>query len=102
MVKGLIANKKKTITNTIKEIDKAKLNVENTVKKRKDLSAESFFVKGAVFAIRDHLEQIQQQIKQLSTLTAEHNGILEQTRFTHPESDIVEECTFLIEKQRMR
>ena len=55
-------------------------------------------MKGAVFSIKDHLEQIQQQMTQLSTLTAEHNGILEQTRFTHPTGDIVEECNFLIEK----
>ena len=31
-VKGMITNKKKTITNTIKEKDKAKLNVEKNSK----------------------------------------------------------------------
>ena len=98
LVKGMITNKKKTITNTIKEIEKAKLNVENTAKRRKDLSPESFFVKGVVFAVKDHIEQIQQLYSQLSSSTAEHNEILEQTKFSHPTKETVEECKALIEK----
>ena len=100
LVKGSIANTKKTITNCLKEIGKIKVNVENVAAKRKDLNADSFYVKSNIYSVKDLQEQAQQKLKQLSKLTVEHNEILEQTRCTHPQQDIVEECNAHIESRK--
>ena len=51
LVKGSIANTKKTITSCLKEIEKIKVSVENVAAKRKDLTADSFYVKSNIYSI---------------------------------------------------
>ena len=98
LAKGSIANTKKTITNCLKEIGKIKEIVEKVATKRKDLNADSFYVKSNIYSVKDYQEQAQQKLKHLSKLTVKHNEILEQTRCTHPQQDIVEECNAHIER----
>ena len=66
LVKGSIANTKKTITNCLKEIGKIKANVENVATKRKDLNADSFYVKSNIYSVKDYQEQAQQKLKHLA------------------------------------
>ena len=62
------------------------------------LDPNSFFVKGQVFSVKAHVKKVQENMRKLSQLTQEQNAILENIKLQYPESDIIEECNFNIDK----